>query len=62
MKKFALALSAIGMSLSAMGAHAAELSFAANTTGASMAFFRKQIAIFEERTGNKVTIVTIARV
>jgi trehalose/maltose transport system substrate-binding protein len=60
MKKFALALSVIGMSLSSVGAvHAAEISFAANTTAASMGFFRKQIAIFEERTGHNVTIVTM---
>ncbi|GGB06863.1 ABC transporter substrate-binding protein [Brucella endophytica] len=60
MKKFVGCLAALALSLPVVNAvQAAELSFAANTTGASIAFFRKQIAIFEKQTGNKVTIVTM---
>jgi trehalose/maltose transport system substrate-binding protein len=60
MKKFALALSALGVTIAVAGPiRAAEISFAANTTGNSIEFFRKQLAIFEKETGNKVTIVTM---
>jgi trehalose/maltose transport system substrate-binding protein len=60
MKKFALALSALGVTIAVAGPiRAAEISFAANTTGNSIEFFRKQLALFEKETGNKVTIVTM---
>ncbi|ANK88778.1 MULTISPECIES: ABC transporter substrate-binding protein [unclassified Rhizobium] len=59
MKKFALALSAIGLALAAGPIHAAEISFAANTTGKNVEFLNKQLAIFEKETGNQVKLVTM---
>ncbi|MBB4192479.1 trehalose/maltose transport system substrate-binding protein [Rhizobium aethiopicum] len=59
MKKFALALSALGLALAADPIHAAEISFAANTTGKNVEFLNKQLAIFEKATGNQVKLVTM---
>ncbi|MBX5132069.1 ABC transporter substrate-binding protein [Rhizobium lentis] len=59
MKNFALALSAIGVALAAGPIHAAEISFAANTTGKNVEFLNKQLAIFEKETGNQVKLVTM---
>ncbi|MBB3350230.1 trehalose/maltose transport system substrate-binding protein [Rhizobium sp. BK049] len=59
MKNFALALSAIGLALAAGPIHAAEISFAANTTGKNVEFLNKQLAIFEKETGNQVKLVTM---
>ncbi|MDO3433820.1 ABC transporter substrate-binding protein [Rhizobium sp. CBN3] len=59
MKKFALALSALGLALAADPIHAAEISFAANTTGKNVEFLNKQLAIFEKETGNQVKLVTM---
>ncbi|ANL07347.1 MULTISPECIES: ABC transporter substrate-binding protein [Rhizobium] len=59
MKKFALALSAIELALAAGPIHAAEISFAANTTGKNVEFLNKQLAIFEKETGNQVKLVTM---
>ncbi|MBY5586474.1 ABC transporter substrate-binding protein [Rhizobium leguminosarum] len=60
MKKFALGLSALGIAIAAAGAiRAAEISFAANTTGKNVEFLNKQLAIFEKDTGNQVKLVTM---
>ncbi|PDV87553.1 ABC transporter substrate-binding protein [Rhizobium sp. H4] len=60
MKKFALGLSALGVAIAAAGPiRAAEISVAANTTGKSIEFLNKQLAIFEKETGNQVKIVTM---
>ncbi|MFS8145167.1 ABC transporter substrate-binding protein [Rhizobium sp. BR 249] len=59
MKKFALALSALGLAIAAGPIHAAEISFAANTTGKNVEFLNKQLAIFEKETGNQVKLVTM---
>ncbi|MGG7576966.1 ABC transporter substrate-binding protein (plasmid) [Rhizobium sp. YTUHZ045] len=59
MKNFALALSAIGLAFAAGPIHAAEISFAANTTGKNVEFLNKQLAIFEKETGNQVKLVTM---
>ncbi|PDS78417.1 ABC transporter substrate-binding protein [Rhizobium sp. L43] len=59
MKKFALALSVLGLAIAAGPIHAAEISFAANTTGKNVEFLRKQLAIFEKDTGNQVKLVTM---
>ncbi|MBX5302312.1 ABC transporter substrate-binding protein [Rhizobium sp. NLR12b] len=59
MKQFALALSALGLAIAAGPIHAAEISFAANTTGKNVEFLNKQLAIFEKETGNQVKLVTM---
>ncbi|SCB61193.1 maltose-binding protein /trehalose-binding protein /carbohydrate ABC transporter substrate-binding protein, CUT1 family [Rhizobium aethiopicum] len=59
MKKFALALSALSLAIAAGPIHAAEISFAANTTGKNVEFLNKQLAIFEKETGNQVKLVTM---
>ncbi|MBY5521465.1 ABC transporter substrate-binding protein [Rhizobium leguminosarum] len=60
MKKFALGLSALGIAIAAAGPiRAAEISFAANTTGKNVEFLNKQLAIFEKDTGNQVKLVTM---
>ncbi|MEI1248530.1 ABC transporter substrate-binding protein [Rhizobium aouanii] len=60
MKKFALGLSALGIAIAAAGPiRAAEISFAANTTGKNVEFLRKHLAIFEKNTGNQVKLVTM---
>ncbi|MBY5620834.1 ABC transporter substrate-binding protein [Rhizobium leguminosarum] len=60
MKKFALGLSALGIVIAAAGPiRAAEISFAANTTGKNVEFLNKQLAIFEKDTGNQVKLVTM---
>ncbi|MBX4926615.1 ABC transporter substrate-binding protein [Rhizobium binae] len=59
MKKFTLALSALGIAIAAGQLHAAEISFAANTTGKNVEFLHKQLAIFEKETGNQVKLVTM---
>ncbi|WP_064709537.1 ABC transporter substrate-binding protein [Rhizobium bangladeshense] len=59
MKKFALAISALGVAIAAGQVHAAEISFAANTTGKNVEFLNKQLAIFEKNTGNQVKLVTM---
>ncbi|MBY3169182.1 ABC transporter substrate-binding protein [Rhizobium laguerreae] len=60
MKKFALGLSALGIVIAAAGPiRAAEISFAANTTGKNVKFLNKQLAIFEKDTGNQVKLVTM---
>ncbi|AGS26382.1 trehalose/maltose ABC transporter substrate-binding protein (plasmid) [Rhizobium etli] len=60
MKKFALGLSALGVAIAIAGSiHAAEISFAANTTGKNVEFLNKQLAIFEKETGNQVKLVTM---
>ncbi|WP_420493407.1 ABC transporter substrate-binding protein [Rhizobium etli] len=53
------AVSAVGMISTLNLATAAELSFAANSTGKNLEFFRKQFAVFEEKTGHKVNIVSM---
>ncbi|MBY3595247.1 ABC transporter substrate-binding protein [Rhizobium bangladeshense] len=59
MNKFALAISALGVAIAAGQVHAAEISFAANTTGKNVEFLNKQLAIFEKNTGNQVKLVTM---
>ena len=60
MKKFALGLSALGVVIAVAGPiRAAEISFAANTTGKNVEFLNKQLAIFEKETGNQVKLVTM---
>ncbi|PDT22860.1 ABC transporter substrate-binding protein [Rhizobium hidalgonense] len=59
MKKFALALSALSFAIAAGPIDAAEISFAANTTGKNVEFLNKQLAIFEKETGNQVKLVTM---
>ncbi|PDT13149.1 ABC transporter substrate-binding protein [Rhizobium sp. J15] len=60
MKKFALGLSALGVAIAVAGPiRAAEISFAANTTGKNVEFLNKQLAIFEKETGNQVKLVTM---
>ncbi|AJC82764.1 sugar ABC transporter substrate-binding protein (plasmid) [Rhizobium etli bv. phaseoli str. IE4803] len=60
MKKFALGLSALGIAIAFAGPiRAAEISFAANTTGKNVGFLNKQLAIFEKETGNQVKLVTM---
>ncbi|MBY5811789.1 ABC transporter substrate-binding protein [Rhizobium leguminosarum] len=60
MKKFALGLSALGIAIATAGPiRAAEISFAANTTGKNVEFLNKQLAIFEKDTGNQVKLVTM---
>ncbi|AIC30774.1 sugar ABC transporter substrate-binding protein (plasmid) [Rhizobium etli bv. mimosae str. IE4771] len=60
MKKFALGLSALGIAIAFAGPiRAAEISFAANTTGKNVEFLNKQLAIFEKETGNQVKLVTM---
>ncbi|MBY3343735.1 ABC transporter substrate-binding protein [Rhizobium laguerreae] len=60
MKKFALGLSALGIAIWTAGPiRAAEISFAANTTGKNVEFLNKQLAIFEKDTGNQVKLVTM---
>ncbi|MBY5543928.1 ABC transporter substrate-binding protein [Rhizobium leguminosarum] len=60
MKKFALGMSALGIAIAAAGPiRAAEISFAANTTGKNVEFLNKQLAIFEKDTGNQVKLVTM---
>ncbi|MBX5012493.1 ABC transporter substrate-binding protein [Rhizobium lentis] len=59
MKTFALALSVLSVALAAGPIHAAEISFAANTTGKNVEFLNKQLAIFEKNTGNHVKLVTM---
>ncbi|WP_064685599.1 ABC transporter substrate-binding protein [Rhizobium bangladeshense] len=59
MKKLALALFALGVAIAAGPIHAAEISFAANTTGKNVEFLNKQLAIFEKETGNQVKLVTM---
>lgn len=58
MKQFALALSALAVAV-AGPIRAAEISFAANTTGKSIEFLQKQVAVFEKNTGNHVKLVTM---
>ncbi|MBB3647659.1 trehalose/maltose transport system substrate-binding protein [Rhizobium sp. BK619] len=58
MKQFALALSALAVAV-AGPIRAAEISFAANTTGKSIEFLQKQVAVFEKETGNHVKLVTM---
>jgi trehalose/maltose transport system substrate-binding protein len=53
------AVSAVSMICTLNLAAAAELSFAASSTGNNLEFFRKQFAIFEEKTGHKVNIVSM---
>ncbi|MBB2750793.1 UNVERIFIED_ORG: trehalose/maltose transport system substrate-binding protein [Rhizobium aethiopicum] len=60
MKKFASGLSALGVAIAVAGPiHAAEISFAANTTGKNVEFLNKQLGIFEKETGNQVKLVTM---
>ena len=61
MKQFALALSALAVAV-AGPIRAAEISFAANTTGKSIEFLQKQVAVFEKNTGNhdQVEAMTLA--
>ncbi|ANL44272.1 ABC transporter substrate-binding protein [Rhizobium phaseoli] len=60
MKKFALSLSVLGVAIAFAGPiRAAEISFAANTTGKNVEFLNKQLAIFEKETGNQVKLVTM---
>ncbi|MBA5803771.1 ABC transporter substrate-binding protein [Rhizobium changzhiense] len=59
MKKFALALSALSVAFAAGSVRAAEISFAANTTGKNVEFLHNQLAIFEKNTGNHVKLVTM---
>ncbi|ANL69385.1 trehalose/maltose ABC transporter substrate-binding protein (plasmid) [Rhizobium phaseoli] len=62
MKKFALSLSVLGVAVAIAVAgpiRAAEISFAANTTGKNVEFLNKQLAIFEKETGNQVKLVTM---
>ncbi|MGO6697095.1 ABC transporter substrate-binding protein [Rhizobium johnstonii] len=59
MKKFVLALSAISVAIAAGSVRAAEISFAANTTGKNVEFLHNQLAIFEKNTGNHVKLVTM---
>lgn len=60
MEKFALGLSALGIAIAFAGPiRAAEISFAANTTGKNVEFLNKQLAIFEKETGNQVKLVTM---
>ncbi|OWV91615.1 ABC transporter substrate-binding protein [Rhizobium sp. N122] len=60
MKQFALGLSALGVAIAVAGPiRAAEISFAANTTGKNVEFLNKQLAIFEQETGNQVKLVTM---
>ncbi|NEI05570.1 extracellular solute-binding protein [Rhizobium leguminosarum] len=59
MKKFALVLCALSVAIAAGPVGAAEISFAANTTGKSVEFLQKQLAIFEKNTGNQVKLVTM---
>ncbi|ANM14579.1 ABC transporter substrate-binding protein [Rhizobium leguminosarum bv. trifolii] len=60
MKQFALGLSALGVAIAVAGPiRAAEISFAANTTGKNVEFLNKQLAIFEKETGNQVKLVTM---
>ncbi|RDJ05473.1 ABC transporter substrate-binding protein [Rhizobium phaseoli] len=62
MKKFALSLSVLGVAVAIAVAgpiRAAEISFAANTTGKNVEFLNKQRAIFEKETGNQVKLVTM---
>ncbi|OWV72950.1 ABC transporter substrate-binding protein [Rhizobium sp. R339] len=60
MKKFAIGLSALGVVIAVAGPiRAAEISFAANTTGKNVEFLNKQLAIFEKETGNQVKLVTM---
>ncbi|MGO7581910.1 ABC transporter substrate-binding protein [Rhizobium ruizarguesonis] len=59
MKKFALVLCALSVAIAAGPVGAAEISFAANTTGKSVEFLQKQLAIFEKNTGNHVKLVTM---
>ncbi|MBB2682867.1 MULTISPECIES: ABC transporter substrate-binding protein [Rhizobium] len=60
MKKFALGMSALGIAIAFAGPiRAAEISFAANTTGKNVEFLNKQLAIFEKETGNQVKLVTM---
>ncbi|MBY3118347.1 ABC transporter substrate-binding protein [Rhizobium leguminosarum] len=60
MKKFALGLSALGIAIATAGPiRAAEISFAANTTGKNVEFLNKHLAIFEKDTGNQVKLVTM---
>ncbi|TBY12809.1 ABC transporter substrate-binding protein [Rhizobium laguerreae] len=59
MKKFALVLCALSVAIAAGPVGAAEISFAANTTGKSVEFLQKQLVIFEKNTGNHVKLVTM---
>ncbi|MGR9185907.1 ABC transporter substrate-binding protein (plasmid) [Rhizobium leguminosarum] len=58
MKQFAFALTALAVAV-AGPIRAAEISFAANTTGKSIEFLQKQMADFEKNTGNHVKLVTM---
>jgi trehalose/maltose transport system substrate-binding protein len=58
MKQFAFALTALAVAV-AGPIRAAEISFAANTTGKSIEFLQKQMAVFEKNTGNHVKLVTM---
>jgi trehalose/maltose transport system substrate-binding protein len=58
MKQFAFALTALAVAV-AGPIRAAEISFAANTTGKSIEFLQKQVAVFEKNTGNHVKLVTM---
>ncbi|MGV4796563.1 ABC transporter substrate-binding protein [Rhizobium sp. F40D2] len=58
MKQFAFALSVLAVAL-AGPIRAADISFAANTTGKSIEFLQKQVAVFEKETGNHVKLVTM---
>ncbi|MBB2838696.1 ABC transporter substrate-binding protein [Rhizobium sophoriradicis] len=60
MKQFALGFSALAVAIAVAGPiRAAEISFAANTTGKNVEFLNKQLAIFEKETGNQVKLVTM---
>ncbi|MGR9347741.1 ABC transporter substrate-binding protein (plasmid) [Rhizobium leguminosarum] len=60
MKQFAFALTALAVAVAVAGPiRAAEISFAANTTGKSIEFLQKQVAVFEKNTGNHVKLVTM---
>ncbi|MBB5551129.1 ABC transporter substrate-binding protein [Rhizobium lentis] len=60
MKQFALGVSALAVAIAVAGPiRAAEISFAANTTGKNVEFLNKQLAIFEKETGNQVKLVTM---
>ncbi|PDT02750.1 ABC transporter substrate-binding protein [Rhizobium chutanense] len=59
MKTFALAFSVLSVAIAAGPVHAAEISFAANTTGKNVEFLSRQLAIFEKNTGNQVKLVTM---
>ncbi|MDF0699633.1 ABC transporter substrate-binding protein [Rhizobium sp. MC63] len=60
MKQFTLGVSALAVAIAVAGPiRAAEISFAANTTGKNVEFLNKQLAIFEKETGNQVKLVTM---